>query len=246
MSRRWPCRRCGTGSPCGRRRRWTECRPTTCCRAFWPPCRSPAEHAVAITGRFVLLALAGIIPLLLFPRPATALVWCLLLAAAVGVDLALALSPRRVGLQRRLPANVRLGESVTARLLLANHGRRPLRAVLRDGWQPSAGAANPDQRVRISPGERRLLEVQLTPQRRGDLLAHHVAIRSLGPLGMAARQMTIDLPGRLRVLPPFHSKRHLPSKLRKLRELDGRVAVQIRGAGTEFDSLRDYVRGDDV
>jgi uncharacterized protein (DUF58 family) len=50
----------------------------------------------------------------------------------------------------------------------------------------------------------------------------------------------------LRVLPPFHSKRHLPSKLRKLRELDGRAAVQIRGAGTEFDSLRDYVRGDDV
>jgi uncharacterized protein (DUF58 family) len=201
---------------------------------------------VAITGRFVLLALAGVIPLLLFPRPATALAWCLLLAAAVGVDLTLALSPRKVGLQRRLPANVRLGESVTAQLLLANHGRRHLRAVVRDGWQPSAGAANPDQRVRISPGERRLLEVQLTPQRRGDLLAHHVAIRSLGPLGVAARQITITLPGRLRVLPPFHSKRHLPSKLRKLRELDGRVAVQIRGAGTEFDSLRDYVRGDDV
>jgi len=48
------------------------------------------------------------------------------------------------------------------------------------------------------------------------------------------------------VLPPFHSRRHLPSKLRKLRELDGKAAVQIRGAGTEFDSLRDYVRGDDV
>ncbi|BAS17179.1 conserved hypothetical protein [Arthrobacter sp. Hiyo8] len=56
----------------------------------------------------------------------------------------------------------------------------------------------------------------------------------------------MTLPGRLRVLPPFHSKRHLPSKLRKLRELDGKAAVQIRGAGTEFDSLRDYVRGDDV
>ena len=201
---------------------------------------------MAITGRFVLLALAGIIPLMLFPRPVTALVCCLLLAAAVGLDLSLALSPRRVGLQRRLPSNVRLGESVTARLLLANHGRRRLRAVVRDGWQPSAGAANPEQRVRLAPGERRLVEVRLAPQRRGDLQAHHVTVRSLGPLGVAARQITIALPGRLRVLPPFHSKRHLPSKLRKLRELDGRVAVQIRGAGTEFDSLRDYVRGDDV
>ena len=48
------------------------------------------------------------------------------------------------------------------------------------------------------------------------------------------------------MLPPFNSRRHLPSKLRRLRELDGKAAVQIRGAGTEFDSLRDYVRGDDV
>jgi uncharacterized protein (DUF58 family) len=65
-------------------------------------------------------------------------------------------------------------------------------------------------------------------------------------MGLAARQRTLACPGNLRVLPPFHSKRHLPSKLRKLRELDGKAAVQIRGAGTEFDSLRDYVRGDDV
>ncbi|EMY33507.1 hypothetical protein D477_014401, partial [Arthrobacter crystallopoietes BAB-32] len=88
--------------------------------------------------------------------------------------------------------------------------------------------------------------VRLAPLRRGDLRTEHVAVRSVGPLGLAARQLTLPLPGRLRVLPPFHSKRHLPSKLRRLRELDGKAAVQIRGAGTEFDSLRDYVRGDDV
>ena len=31
-----------------------------------------------------------------------------------------------------------------------------------------------------------------------------------------------------------------------MRQLDGRSAVRVRGAGTEFDSLRDYVIGDDV
>jgi len=90
------------------------------------------------------------------------------------------------------------------------------------------------------------MTVSLMPRRRGDLRSEHVTVRAYGPLGMAARQRTITAPGTLRVLPPFHSKRHLPSKLRKLRELDGKAAVQIRGAGTEFDSLRDYVRGDDV
>jgi uncharacterized protein (DUF58 family) len=48
------------------------------------------------------------------------------------------------------------------------------------------------------------------------------------------------------VLPPFHARKHLPSRLARLRELDGRTSVQIRGQGTEFDSLREYVLGDDV
>src|SRR5690606_21312966 len=69
---------------------------------------------------------------------------------------------------------------------------------------------------------------------------------SYGPLGLAARQATIAAPGRIRVLPPFNSRRHLPSRLARLRELDGRTSVMIRGQGSEFDSLREYVRGDDV
>lgn len=73
-----------------------------------------------------------------------------------------------------------------------------------------------------------------------------MTIRSLGPLGLAGRQGTHVVAWTLRVLPPFHSRRHLPSRLARLRELDGRSAVRIRGAGTEFDSLREYVVGDDT
>ncbi|MCG2622742.1 DUF58 domain-containing protein [Arthrobacter sp. I2-34] len=201
---------------------------------------------MALTGRFILLALAGVIPLLLFPSGTTALWWVLLLAAVLGTDLLLAASPRRVIVRRTVPANVRLGQDCAAVLELTNTGRRTLRARVRDGWQPSAGAADPVQQLSVPAGERRTMTVRLRPQRRGDLRAHHAAIRSFGPLGMAARQRTLDAPGAVRVLPAFRAKRHLPSKLRKLRELDGRAAVQIRGAGTEFDSLRDYVPGDDV
>ena len=48
------------------------------------------------------------------------------------------------------------------------------------------------------------------------------------------------------MLPPFTARRHLPSRLARLRERDGNTSVQVRGQGTEFDSLREYVRGDDV
>jgi len=45
---------------------------------------------------------------------------------------------------------------------------------------------------------------------------------------------------------PFLSRRHLPEKLAQLRLLDGQHRSMVRGQGTEFDSLREYVVGDDV
>lgn len=201
---------------------------------------------MALTGRFVLLALLGLLPLVLAPDWATLLWVCTVLLALLVADLFLAASPKRLELERRQPANVTLNNEADSALTITNNNRRRLRGLVKDAWQPSAGATNPVQQLVIPAGERRRMTVRLRPRRRGDLKVPHVTVRSHGPLGLAARQRTLPCPGSIRVLPPFHSKRHLPSKLRKLRELDGKAAVQIRGAGTEFDSLRDYVRGDDV
>jgi uncharacterized protein (DUF58 family) len=201
---------------------------------------------MAISGRYVLLVLLGLVPVLLLPGWGTVLAVLALLAVLAAADLTLAGSLRSVQIHRSEPGNVTLNGTLDAWLTLRNDGNRRLRGKLRDGWQPSAGARNPVQDIDIPAHESRRLTVRLQPVRRGDLKAPHVTLRSFGPLRLAARQRTIECPGALRVLPPFHSRRHLPSKLRKLRELDGKAAVQIRGAGTEFDSLRDYVRGDDV
>jgi uncharacterized protein (DUF58 family) len=73
-----------------------------------------------------------------------------------------------------------------------------------------------------------------------------VTIRSYGPLGLAARQRRVDVAGALVVLPAFGSRRFLPEKLSRLRQIDGAVLVRQRGQGSEFDSLRTYVFGDDV
>ena len=54
------------------------------------------------------------------------------------------------------------------------------------------------------------------------------------------------MPWRVTVLPPFASRVFLPERLARLRQLDGLVAARVRGQGTEFDSLREYVPGDDV
>jgi len=201
---------------------------------------------MALTGWFVALVALGIVPIVLTGQPVVLAAWLLLVVLLTAADLILAASPRRVRLSRTVPSRVRLGESVPSTLYIENQGRRMLRAIVRDAWQPSAGAAPSRQQARIPAGERRSITTTLTPLRRGERRSAHVTIRSFGPIRLAARQATLSLPDVVRVLPPFASRKHLPSKLARLREIDGATSVMIRGQGTEFDSLRDYVRGDDV
>ena len=201
---------------------------------------------MAVSGWFVTLVALGVVPIAVTGQPVVLAYWLTFVIAIGLLDLILAGSPRKVELSRDVPGRVRLGETVESTLYLANAGRRRVRGVVRDGWQPSAVAAPLRARIDIPRGERRAVTTTLTPFRRGERRAAHVTIRSFGPLRLIARQATIALPGTLTVLPPFNSRKHLPSRLARLRELDGATSVMVRGQGTEFDSLRDYVRGDDV
>ncbi|MFL1999774.1 DUF58 domain-containing protein [Microbacterium sp. A1-JK] len=204
-----------------------------------------------VTGRLALLVALGVVPVVVLsvagvsPWAATG-VWVLLAVAAMGADAAAAADPRRVSVERRVPSRVLREEPLATELLLTNAGVRRLRGRVRDAWQPTAGASAARPTVDLPPGERRSVPIALRPRRRGELGTDGVAVRSNGPLGLAGRQAWIDAPGHVRVLPPFTSRRHLPSRLARLRELDGNTSVQVRGQGTEFDSLREYVRGDDV
>jgi uncharacterized protein (DUF58 family) len=202
---------------------------------------------MAITGRCGIVALVAVLFVAVTPAPAaTLLVLDGLLLLLIAVDVLLAGSPRQLSFERRVPASGRLGEPLETVLLVRNDGSRPVRGRLRDAWPPSAGLVPSAQRLRVPVGERRRLEATLRPTRRGDRRPRAVVVRSLGPLGLAGRQRSIVVPARVRVLPEFRSRALLPEKLSRLRQVEGQVAARGPGRGTEFDSLRDYVPGDDV
>lgn len=207
---------------------------------------------MALTARAALLAALGTLPVGLWePGLTGVLAVNAPLALACACDFALAAPVRRLRLSRSGDTSIRLGDPADVTLTLTNPTGRPLRARLRDAWPPSAWTPGTEieasrHRLTIPPGERRRVTTRLRPTRRGDRQADRVTIRSYGPLGLFARQGTHQVPWTVRVLPPFHSRKHLPSKLARLRELDGRTSVLTRGEGTEFDSLREYVPGDDT
>lgn len=207
---------------------------------------------MALTGRTALLAALGSLPVGIWEPSWTGILAVNTpLALACACDFALAAPVRRLRLTRSGDTSVRLGDPADVTLTITNPSRRPLRAQLRDAWPPSTWRQGTEHdasrhRVTIPAGERRRVTTRLLPTRRGDRRADRVTVRSYGPLGLFTRQGTHVVPWTVRVLPPFHSRKHLPSKLARLRELDGRTSVLTRGEGTEFDSLREYVPGDDT
>lgn len=185
------------------------------------------------------------------------------LAAVVAADAYMAASLREVLVERSGDTTVRLGERAMVTLDVFNAGDHALRGTLRDAWTPSAGnlvpiasrrtarqvgelPVEPRHPLAVEPGKAQRIVTLLAPTRRGDRHPDRLTIRSLGPLGLAGRQSSREVPWRLRVLPPFDSRKHLPSRLARLHETDGRTPILVRGQGSEFDSLREYVIGDDV
>ncbi|MGN8049753.1 DUF58 domain-containing protein [Curtobacterium sp. 22159] len=201
---------------------------------------------MAISGRFVALLAVAIVPTVLLGTAWAGLAWAGVVLLAAVLDVLLAADLRHVRVERRMPRLARRDTTADGVLVLVNDGRRPVRGIVRDMWEPSAGHAPRRLEMRVPAGERRVARVRFAPFRRGRRTTVGVAVRAFGPLGLGARQRVLDAPGELVVTPPFRSRRHLPSRLARLRELDGETTLQLRGHGTEFDSLRDYVRGDDV
>lgn len=200
-----------------------------------------------LTGRTGLVALICVLPIAVSPWPATAFAALLVaLGVAVAIDVGLAANTAGLRYVRSPDRSARLGQQVDCELSIHNNGRRRFRGQVRDAWPPSARAQPRTHPVDIPAGQDQIVQTRLEPVRRGDQRATVITARSIGPLGLAGRQGSQSVPGQLRVLPPFLSRKHLPSRLARLREIDGLLPTLVRGQGTEFDSLREYVVGDDV
>ena len=207
---------------------------------------------LAARAGLVLTPRLALVPVLALPAAAVVDGDLLLVAVLVAVGALVALdvlsagSPRSVAVRRDDVASTRLGEPTTAALVLTETAGRPLRGAVRDLWGPSAGAVDAEQPVRLPARGVRRVAVPLRPTRRGTRRSAGVAVRRLGPLRLAGRQAVLDVAGSVRVLPAFPSRRHLPEKLARLRLVEGDTVVNQRSPGNEFDSLREYVPGDDV
>lgn len=195
------------------------------------------------TWRLAAVAAFGALLVALLPidPPAGALALnAVVLVAALG-DLALAPSPARVTLERRVPGAMALGDDASLAWLVTNRGPRSLRVAVADELAPSLGAGTRRVRLTVPSGATVAASTNLRPTRRGRFEPREIVVRTEGPLGLLARQGRREVPGMIRVYPPFRSKKEAELRLDRARVLEiGLRSAQGRGGGTEFDQLREY------
>lgn len=205
------------------------------------------------SGRFYFLAVLSLVPLSLswnypFLRWAALAYNIVLLAAAVADHF---LSRKRiedVSAVREFPVRFAIGDANEVRLLLENTGTRDILIKIKDEYPPDLELLDPREAEFELPGKRRAeFSYRLRPTRRGRYEFGRIAVRFLSTLGLVWSQAEIGEPEAIKVYPNMRRAREIELKALGNQSF---IAVQRRstrrGEGREFESMRDYVRGDEL
>ncbi len=200
------------------------------------------------TRRLALCALVLVGVRLLLPDALPFPWWApdVALLAVAALDVALAVAPGSLQVGRDLPDQVALGATARSALVLRNPGGRTVRLAVADELAPSLRADTRRWTTRLPPRAEARVDTRIQPGRRGRFSPSQVTLRSVGPLGLAARQATVEVPGQLKVVPAFPSRADAELRLAQARRLElGVRTVRLPGTGTDFDQLREYTPDDD-
>ena len=161
------------------------------------------------------------------------------------LDHVMLLRSENIGVTRHCPSRFDLGESHDIEILLENRGGRDMAVQVRD-QTPSGWAAPPVLKGRMAARSALRLKYQVTPHRRGVFTFGDLFIRVEGPMGLLLRTERFETTENINVYPSLRSIRYpdLATYRRKSRQW-GLRTVTWRGEGREFESLREYMEGDD-
>ncbi|MCL2398287.1 MAG: DUF58 domain-containing protein [Defluviitaleaceae bacterium] len=98
----------------------------------------------------------------------------------------------------------------------------------------------------IAPHTEKIFSYEVIPSKRGAFTFEYIHLRVQGILGLATKYYSHHCPCEFKVYPNLKDLRRFRIMMQKNRLLpQGDKTVKIFGAGTEFESLRTYVEGDD-
>jgi len=201
---------------------------------------------------FYLLLAAGLIMLSLsWGRPWlrwTALVYDVALIVIAIVDARLSKLPRTLRISREFGGRFAVGAENEVRVNVQNAGARAVSLAVKDEYPPQMKLSGlREASVRVEAQSSVAVVYGLTPLRRGRFEFGKIAVRFLSRWNLVWVQTEAGEPEAVKVYPNMRRAREAELMALGARSLvSSHRKTSWRGEGREFESLRDYVRGDEL
>jgi uncharacterized protein (DUF58 family) len=225
--------------------------PTIVAEPKFSPAAPVGRFSFGLTRRALLLLLAGtlwFVPAFFVRRFVWGVVlWDATVLLFALIDGWLLPPPRLIEARRSWISAPALGSASEVELSLLQRGRRLLLCRMMDDL-PAAFLDAP-QWLELTgyPGIPATLRYAFTPRERGDHPAGKLYLRYRSPVGLLERWSAADLTQTVRIYPSTRATADQDLFLARNRQLELQLRKQRqRGLGRDFETLRDYLDGDDL
>ncbi len=215
-------------------------------------CRARRRRfAFGLTPRSIWLLVAG----LLFALPGFfdarlsygMLLWDGLVIAAALWDGVRLPAPRLITVERSWSNAPSLANETEIELAMTQTGSIILNCRIVDDLPDALVAEPATHSAQAYPNARAALRYRIEPRERGDVQAGAVYLRYTSLLGLMERWAMAPLEQTVRIYPTLRQGEDQEIFLARGRQIDMQLRrAQQRGLGRDFESLREYVEGDDL
>src|SRR6202171_1584792 len=157
-------------------------------------------------------------------------------------------SPAGVIVKREFGGRFAVGAETEVRIEIQNSTARPVSLIVKDEYPPTMVLTDlREARVLVAAQHSAALIYKLKPPRRGRFEFGRIAVRYLSRVGLVWCETKAEKQQFVKVYPNMSRARDAELKALGARALVAQHRkTSWRGEGREFESLRDYVRGDEL
>ena len=176
------------------------------------------------------------------------LLYDLALIVAAAVDYSLSEKQTAFRIEREMEERFAMGAENEVTIRVANRSRRTITFIVKDEYPPRMELLTPrEAQLTIPAGRSRSWRYILLPTARGKYEFGNTLLRFRTRFGLLWRQMSYPTASDVKVYPDIReARKHEIYAHRNRRPEPGLRRMRMRGQGREFESLREFVVGDEI
>lgn len=174
-------------------------------------------------------------------------IYVILLILYTALDALILPGKHKFLIKRIIPARISLGFPTLVKFEVQNNCRRRMEIILAEDIPPAMNITPDRCKILLGAGERKTVEYRLDAHKRGKYELSYIYARILPYMGLLHRQFKIRIPDNISVFPNLMNLKRYELLIRRGMDSDqGILKLRQIGPGSEFESLRHYVSGDEI